>query len=438
MKSKITRRSVLRGLGATGCMAPFLPMTEVQAETSGFPTRLILLFSPNGSLHERWVPTGTETNFTLGPILEPLAHRQDQLVILDNVARSGAGPGDMHQKGIGILWSGSQLLEGEQFTGGAGSLTVGWGGGQTVDQYIADAIGDQTAFRSLELAVYPGNAGIWSRMSYAGADQPIPPDPDPRSVFDRLFADLGTSSELLEQIRAERGSVIDVVRDQLSTLRPQISSNDRLKLDAHLEGIREIERRNELELTSCSPGELNPDVVGEDFEKVSRAQIDNLVTAMSCDLTRVAGLQWSRAISQMIFDWIPGHDTSHHDLSHLGDSNPKMTTQLTEINQWYAGQVAYLLDALAAVPEGNGTMLDNTLVVWGNELGRGNAHSNFPIPFVLAGNAGGRIQTGRWLDRGEQWHNRLLVSICHAMGLDEVQTFGDTDTGSGGFPDLVG
>ena len=234
--------------------------------------------------------------------------------------------------------------------------------------------------------------------------------------------------------------MLDAVQGHLAALTPRIASSDKIKLDAHLEGIREIERRNEIALPTCEPSSVEPGPIDPEtpnaFELISRAQIDQMVMALSCDVTRVASLQWSRAVSQLRFSWL-GHSRTHHDISHLGDTDPTMTPQLTAINTWYATQVSYLLDALAAVPEGGGTMLDNTLVVWGNELGRGNNHSETRIPFVLAGGAGGAIQTGRWLRRGPLFHNRLLVSICNAMGMTEVDTFGDTDEGSGGFPDLV-
>jgi hypothetical protein len=131
-----------------------------------------------------------------------------------------------------------------------------------------------------------------------------------------------------------------------------------------------------------------------------------------------------------------GIPDGHHDLSHLGDGDQSMVDKITSINEWYSEEVKYLLDAMAAVPEGDGTMLDNSIVLWGNELSRGNSHGNHPVPFVLFGGGGGVLQTGRYLQYDDVIHNRMLVSICNLMGLD-ISTFGDQDNGSGGLPGLT-
>ena len=434
-----TRRKFLQGLGTAAAAAPLLPLMEAHAQGEAFPTRLILLFSPNGTLYENWAPTGTETNFTLSPILAPLAAHQDELVILDEVRRSTEGVGGAHQRGIAALWSGARIQPGSLFpTQNSGEYT-GWGGGISVDQFLANQQAGETLYNSLEFGAFTGAPDIMSRMSYSGPGAPVPPESDPQAMFDRVFGDFTGGG--MDQLREERRSVLDAVAGHLTALAPKISAADAIKLEAHLDGIRELERRNELALPTCDPSSVEPGAIDPEmpgaFGLVSRAHIDQMVMAMSCDVTRIASLQWSRAVSQLRFGWL-GHTQTHHDISHLGDSDPAMTSQITDINVWYATEVAYLLDALAAVPEGSGTMLDNTLVVWGNELGRGNNHSETRIPFVLAGGAGGAIETGRWLQRGVQFHNRLLVSICHAMGQTEVDTFGDADPGNGGFPDLVG
>jgi hypothetical protein len=167
---------------------------------------------------------------------------------------------------------------------------------------------------------------------------------------------------------------------------------------------------------------------------VSRLQIDMMVMALACDLTRVSSMLWARAGSNVRYTWL-GLDTEHHSIAH--DSTTPARDQIAAINTWHAGELAYLLDALKAVPEGDGTMLDNTLVVWGNELADGYSHAQQPIPLVLAGKAGGVLQTGRYIDYGESRHNRLLVSICNLMGLPEVTSFGTLDDGSGPLSDLV-
>ncbi len=433
-----SRRAFLGATGVGAAVLPFVPLLESEAGVTGFPTRLILLFSANGTIHENWRPSGGQTDFTLGPILAPLAPHQDKLVIVDGMEVVREGLGDGHQMGMACLWTGNQLLPGP-FGGGDGG-SAGYAGGISVDQHIANTIGTQTPYKSLEFGVMTGGANNWTRMSYAGPDQPVAPEDNPQAMFDRLFVDLDLDTQGIEKLKAERRSVIDLVKGDLNRLQSRYGGGDRLKVEAHLEAIRAIEMRNEAAVPNCEAPTL--DLSGDPYDQanfpvVSSRQIDQLVMSLACDLTRVASLQWSASVSGVVFSWL-GHTSSHHDISHYGDDDPTMSPQITEINIWYAEQVKYLLDQLAAVPEGDGTLLDNCLIVWGNELSRGNSHGNRPVPFVLAGGAGGMLQTGRYMDYGEIAHNRLLVSICHVMGLADQMSFGDNDpSGDGGLVGLL-
>jgi len=435
-----SRRTFLQGLGAAGVLLPFLPTLsrESEAAPGDGPRRIVLLFSANGTLHENWVPSGSENDFTLGSILAPLTPYQDRMVVLDGLQVSRDGVGDGHQKGMGHLWTGSRLLEGGEFEGGGNSGTAGWGGGISVDQHIANAIGDETAYRSLEFGVQTKGATVWSRMSYSAPNQPIAPEDSPSSMFDRLFADFDLDSTELAKIKARRQSVIDVVKGDLDQIIGDQSSEDRIKLEAHLDSIRSVEQRINTEVPACEPP-LAPggfdEGANDNFPEVAQRQMDIMAMALGCDMTRVASLQFSRSVSSTRFSWL-GHDKSHHELSHLGNSDPEMINGITQVNTWYAEQVKYLMDALAAIPEGDGSVLDNTLIVWGNELSRGNSHGNDPVPFVLLGGASGALEMGRYLQYDGVRHNRLLVSLCHAMGLDD-QSFGNTDGGSGGLAGLT-
>jgi hypothetical protein len=440
--SRSSRRALLGSLGAAGVLAPFLPLLdrELEAAPGDFPLRLILLFSANGTLHENWAPTGSESDFELSTILSPLEPYRDQMIVLDGLEMSRAGPGDGHQKGMGILWTGSQLLEGTEFEGGGESGTAGWGGGISVDQHVADAIGNDTPYRSLEFGVQTQGATVWSRMCYAGSNQPLAPEDSPDAMFERLFADFNVDASELDRLKAQRQSVIDLVKGDLDSLLVQHgSADDKLKVEAHLEAIRAIEQRNQAEVPSCEipgpPGGIDHGA-NDNFPQVCGLQSDLLAMALTCDMTRVASVQWSRSVSNTRFSWL-GIEEGHHDLSHLGDSDPSMVDKITQVNTWYAEQVKSVMDALAAIPEGDGTVLDNTLIVWGNELSRGNSHGNQPIPFVLLGGGGGQLQMGRYLQYDQVEHNRLLVSVCQAMGLSEQQTFGNTDVGSGGLVGLT-
>jgi hypothetical protein len=169
---------------------------------------------------------------------------------------------------------------------------------------------------------------------------------------------------------------------------------------------------------------------------VGRVQTDLMVLALSCGLTRVATFMWANADSWQDFPRIRVNE-EHHTLSHAGDSDSTARDKLIKINVWHSEQVAYLLGRLAAIPDGAGTLLDSTLVLWGNEIGIGNTHTHRDIPWVLAGSAGGYLKTGRFLSYGDQPHNNLLLSVCHAMGFDETRSFGVPELCTGPLPGLL-
>jgi hypothetical protein len=466
-RGKLSRRAFLRGASGVAIGLPFLNImgcssragekvaiggsggaagTVAKTPRAGlFPKRFVTMFSANGTVIENWRPAGGESDFTLSTILAPLEPHRQQILVLEGLDfQSGRnGPGDNHQKGMGHLLTGIELLEGTDFEGGNGEL-VGWGGGISVDQHIANAVGAANKFKSLEFGVQVFGASVWSRMSYAAADQPIPPEDDPYAAFDRIFADLGADPLGLERKRVLRHSVLDTVGDDYSRLTTRLGSEDKGKLDAHLAAIRDIEARLD------SGGQLGgacqqPTLQGgldlgenDNYPIIGKLQMDLLVMALACDLTSVASLQWNSSVSNRVFSWLadPIPD-GHHDLSHFGDSDGTAMEKLTRINTWYAEQFAYLCSEMKKVQEGEGTLLDNTVMLWGNELGRGNSHSLNEIPFVLAGSAGGALRTGRYLKYDNTVpHNNLLVSICNAMDLPDT-SFGNPAYCTGPLPNLT-
>lgn len=429
----ISRRAFLSSLGAAAALSPFVPLLPSRAQEMPPPKRLLLLFTANGTIPEEWKPDGGERDFSLRRILTPLEALREDLVIVNGMRINSRGPGDGHQRGMAQLWTGAEILPGDKFNLGESEEKVGWGGGISLDQFVAERIGGETAFRSLEFGVQTGGADIWSRMCYAGPDEPIPPEDDPYKMHDRLFADVGKDLAELERIRAQQKSVIDVVRTDLQGLESRVAPEDTRKIEAHLEAIRAIERRLDLSVPNCEVPDIGSQIEidrNDNFPEILRLQMDLAVMALACDSTRVASIQASRSVSNTKYGWL-GIDRGHHGMSHDGDENTDTTEKLVQINIWLAEQVRYLLDRMKAIPEGDGTLLDNTLVIWGNELAKGNSHSRHPVPFVLAGSAGGALETGRFIDVEDVDHNRLLVSACRAMGLEDVDTFGNTDQGSG-------
>jgi hypothetical protein len=434
---RLTRRALLRGAGGVAVGLPLLdimsPARPAAAAGTAPPKRLITFFSPDGTIYPAWAPTAgaTPDAFTLSRVLAPLAANQPHIVVLDGINNVAAtqGPGDDHMRGMGAMLTGIELLPGTTM-GGAGD-PAGLAGGISVDQAIANQIGSGTKFKSLELGVESSSSGtVWGYTSYSGANQPLPPDNNPASVFNRVFSQLGASSTDLQRVQAERRSVLDAVIGDYRRLGPRLGAADRAKLDNHLTNIRDLEARltapGAAGAACAKPAAPTGDYkMNDSFPAVGKLQTDLLVMAMACDLTRVGTLQWEQSVGDVRFTWVdPTITRGHHDMSHDGDDNADTQEKLTKINVWYAQQLNYLIEALKAVPEGSGTMLDNTLVLWCNELAKGNAHSHNPMPFVLAGHAGGALSAGRYLKFNKVPHNNLLVSIMNLMGVPAT-TFGN-------------
>ncbi len=440
MKS-LSRRTILRGTAGAAIALPFLEaMRPRRARAAAPPRRFVVMFSPNGTL-PAWAPAGSELSFTLSPILSPLAPHQGDLIVVQGLLQQGGG-GDGHQNGIGGMLTGSPLNPGP--FAGVGAPPAGWATGPSVDQRIAEGLAAPTPFRSLELGVQVGAADDWGRMIYRAANQPLPPTDDPLAVYDTVFSDLHTDAAALAQQRARHKSILDAVGAEYTRVAGQLGSADRQRLDAHLTAVREIETRLTTNLVESNPACVDPAVralsaqTNDVFPDVGKLQMDLLAMALACDLTRVASLQWSRSISQVRFTWL-GIPDGHHDLSHRSDGDTDAVNKLTQINTWYAQQMAGLIARLKATPDaGGGTLFDSTLVLWCNELAKGNTHSRQDAPYVLAGTGGGPLVTGRFLNYEGQGlaHNDLLLSILNAMGIPDT-TFGQASWCAGPLAGLV-
>ena len=429
---RISRRAILRGAAGAAIALPWLEaMSPRRARAATTPKRFIVMFSPNGTLPTQWTPTGSETSFTLSPILTPLAPHQGDLVIIEGLLQEGGG-GDGHQNGIGGMLTGSPLNPGP--FAGVGAPPAGWATGPSVDQRVVQALAAPTPFQSLELGVQVGAADNWGRMIYQAANQPLPPTDDPAQVYASVFSDLHTDPVALAHLRARHKSILDAVGGEYSRIGGQLGSADKQRLDAHLNAVREIEKRLTTSLVDNNPVCHDPTVTtvaaqaNDSFPAVGALQMDLLTMALACDLTRVASMQWSRSVSQVRFTWLNIPD-GHHDLSHRSDTDADAVRKLTLINTWYAQQMADLITRLKNTPDGaGGTLFDNTLILWSNELAKGNTHSRQDAPYVLAGNAGGGLRTGRFVSYEGQGlpHNNMMVSILNALDIPDT-TFGKAD-----------
>jgi hypothetical protein len=412
-----------------------------------------------GRYPDNWAPTGTEDSFTLSPILEPLGGGEtvnglpiDDLsgkcLFLQGVDmkayRDSPSVGG-HPTAMGCMLTATPNLQGDLFTGG-GTESGGWGGGISIDQLVADRLGAQTPFPSLELGVanFDGVSHLRACMSYAGPAEPIPVESNPYAVFDRLFADfLDNDPAALERLRAERLSVIDFVRADLDAVVAKVGTEEKSKVEAHLQAIREIEQRVNTAFV-CTP----PELADEGFSVNSngtynsslmpvagRLQIDILVRAMACGLTNVGSILWGTAPTGTRFTWAPGwtSDDGLHELSHLASDDNNAQNNLQAAARWYATQFAYLLQSLENIPEPgrDGSMLDHSVVMWCAENSKSNNHSPDNMPYVIAGSGGGYFRTGRYLQYDGEPHNKLFVSICHALGMEDVSEFGHAQYGTG-------
>lgn len=425
----LSRRQFTFGLGASLLAAPFLDLLRgapARAATDKVADRLILFFSPDGTIPRLWKPTGTETSFDFpaGSILEPLRPIKGDLTVIDGLNFVNA---TNHEGGMSAMLTG---------LGAASSET----GGMSVDQFVASKIGQKSFKASLELGVI---ANAWggshqTRMCYKAPGQFIPPNDNPPDVYKTLFGDLTGDAAATARLLARRKSVLDLVKDDLASLRAQVGAIEAQKLDAHLDALRS------LEIGMQSGGACTPPTApaagdpwrNDDFPALGKTQMDLLVAALSCGMTKVASLQWSHTVSETVFGWA-GLSDGHHALSHAADGATKAVADFVTAERWYAQQFAYLVGRLKAIPDpsGKGSLLDTSLVVWCKEMGDSRLHVCTGVPFILAGKANGFLRPGRYLQYNGTPHNQLLVSLCQGMGLTN-NTFGDPAAAKGPLPNL--
>lgn len=415
---KTSRRYFLGGGTTALALAPFFPRASFGEDAAG-PTRLVLFQTCNGVAQGTYWPTGTEQDFTLGAAHTALQSHIPRLTYCKGL-RYEFGQIVAHKGGSAMIWAGASAT-------GTSQTNPGYANGASIDQIVAADVGPDSPYASLQFAVQQ-DLGVWPASISAGPNQPLPSETDPWAMFDRIFADFLLDDDELAALRARRQSVIDVVKDDLARIEATLPTEDRIKTQAHLAGVRAIEQRlDDLQL-SCTVPDIGP--AQADYRADERLpdmfplQLDLLVAALSCDLTRVASLIHGN--DNAVFSFL-GMSKTHHALSH---EDPE-SASLTQINAWHAEQFAYLLDALTTAG-----IIDDTLVVWGSEVANGK-HDPIPVPFLLAGGANAGVAGGRFLEYDDVEHNRLLVSIAHAMGLNEVTTVGDLDVGEGPLSGVV-
>lgn len=432
------RREFVRRLGLSAASLPFLlGLPSLGLAAPARPRqRLIVMFSPNGTIPAAYWPDELGAQFKLKEILAPLAAYQDRLLILRGLSNKVRGDGDGHMRGMSCLLTGIELFPGN-IQGGSDS-PAGWASGISIDQEIKDFFQSRpetrTRFGSLEFGVgVTDRADPWTRMSYAGPNRPVAPISDPYQMYQKLYGQLKDKEDLR--------SVLDAVRDDLKKVGKLISVEDRRLLVEHEALVRQME--NEIAAAGTQKLRAAPPVLetgiadqNDNVPRLSRMQIDLLVNSFVNDMARVATLQFTKSVGMAKMNWLDITD-GHHTLSHEPDKNEAAVAKLTKINTWFCGELRYLVDKLARTPEPGapGTMLDNTLIIWTNELGKGNSHTLDNLPFVLVGGGWG-FRMGRSLDFQKTAHNRLHLALAHGAG-HRLETFGKAALCEGGPLDLA-
>ena len=428
---RISRRTVLRGAGVTMAL-PWLPSLSAFADTvapPAFPKRFAVLFMGCGINEDQWSAEGSGAAMKLSKtlsVMEPLKHKINVIDGLFNHAAVGHG---IHPAQTGSLLSGVDIQKGAIIHSGV-----------SMDQKIANAVGQDTTQSSIVLACEQPMTGYHetnyslaysSHISWQSPDSPVPVEVYPSLAFDNLFENRGSMRNL---------SILDRVKDRAEALSLRISASDKAKLDEYLTSVREVEKRvdgmrkvkekadDRAKLTDRPAFRMQrpADGLPEDLREHARLMCDIIAIAFQTDRTRVASLLLARDLSALIYPFIDVKD-GHHAASHDNNSDA-----YERIAHFHLSQLAYLAGKLDSMPEGNGTVLDNSCLLWLSNMWIGRKHDNGRLPVVLAGGLGGTLQTGRtlnYLEAGDE--NRkmcsLYLSLMDRMGI-KLDRFGDAQT----------
>ncbi len=436
---RISRRTVLRGVGASLAL-PLLDVmgyAEVSAQAARDPrppVRMAFLYVPNGVHMPAWTPRVEGKDFVLPPILEPLSAVKNDILVLSgltlNPARAlGDGGGD-HARAMASFLT----CRHPRKTGGADLRA-----GVSVDQVAAQKLGQLTRFPSLEIGCEGGQNGgecdhgyscaYQSNLAWRSESAPVAKQVNPRLVFNRLFGApvQNESAEMRARIARRQKSILDFVTEDTRRLTQDLPPSDRRKLDEYLTSIREVERRikgAEPTMDISGSGLERPLGIPADVAEHLRMMSDLLVLAFQTDLTRIATFVFANDGSNRSYPAI-GVAEGHHDLSHHGGDSAK-ETKIRAINHFHVAQLAYLLRKLKSTPEGDGSLLDHSMILYGSGISDGNSHRHDDLPILLAGKGAGTIHTDRHIRcAAETPLSNLYVSMLKRMGVDAT-AFGDS------------
>ncbi len=435
-KKSLHRRTFLRGLGATVALPlldAMVPALAATSKTAAPVRRLGFVYIPNGAIMDQWTPAGAGTALELSPTLSSLAPFRDRLVVLSNLssrpaeATEGEGSGD-HARASSVWLTGVHPKR----TEGADVRA-----GKTIDQMAADRLGRDTQLRSLELSaedfsVAVGSCDIGYACSYVNTlswrtpTTPLPMQTNPRVVFERLF---GAERDPVERQRrlAEDQSILDAIVDQVGRLRRRLGTADSVRMSEYLDSVREVELRVQKMENQTIEHLALPEIptgVPDSWDEQVKLMYDLQVLAFQADVTRVSTFMVAREASTRTYNQI-GVPDPHHAISHHGYEEDKMA-RVQKINAYHVSLFGYYLDKLASTPDGDGTLLDHSLILYGGCISDGNLHSHQGLPVLLAGGAAGQLEGGRHLRYPKDTPvANLLLSILDKVDV-ELDSIGDS------------
>jgi hypothetical protein len=437
-KKALHRRTFLRGIGTTLALPLLDAMIPAMAATRVTPAnpavRLGFVYVPNGIIQKGWLPSTTGAGFEFASTMKPLEPFRDKLLVLSNLMQNGGralgdGAGDHARAGASWL------------TGVHPKKTEGVNimAGVSADQIAAKELGKKTQLASLEIGLEePTLAGscdtgyscaYTNTISWRTPTTPNPMEINPRAVFERLFGD-GDSTEpaaRLKLMREDR-SILDFVREDVARLEPGLGSRDKSKLNEYLDGIREIERRiqkaEEQSATMKVPLLERPSSIPDEFEEHAKLMSDLMVIAYQTDMTRVISFMMAREGSNRSYRSI-GVSDGHHSVTHH-QNDPEKIAKTMKIDELHVRSFAYLLNKMNSTPDGDGTLLDHSVILYGSSISDGNVHTHHDLPLVLAGGASVRIKSGRHIRYApETPMNNLLLTMLDRSGVP-AETLGDS------------
>ena len=428
----LSRRTLLRGTGAALALPWFEAMAAKKGPAAKPPNRMAAQYMPNGVHPALWTPAGEGRDFLLSPTLQPLQAFKDDLIVGTNLWNQAAKGGDGHY----VKMSGFLTCTTVTKTLGV-DLNCN---GISMDQVAAQRSGQQTPFASFELATSPVTTGVdrnvgytrvyGSHIAWSGHSNPLAREINPRSVFERLLRATRPAGNAVQQ----DVQLLDLVLDDAKQLRSKLGTADQVRMDEYLSVVRSLEDRLH---RSVSPTQANwkprvaidpaakPEAQPKDFAEHVRLMLDMMALAFQTDSTRIATFMFNNEVSNQNFTFVDGVKGAHHSISHHMDDAEQMR-QYQLINRWHIEQYAYLLSKLRGMCEGESNVLDNSMILMGAGFRDGNKHDPHNLPVVLAGRAGGRLNTGQHLIYGpDSPLSNLYVSMLDAFGTP-VERFADS------------